>query len=52
VRPAHRADSSPVLAVPNVKVRMEAQHSIPALGLHELLGKTSFYIHRKHTASL
>ena len=35
--PARRADNSAVLAVPNVKVRKEAQHSIPPLSHHDLL---------------
>jgi hypothetical protein len=38
VRPAHRADSSTVVVVPNVKERVEAQHSIPPVRLHDLLG--------------
>jgi hypothetical protein len=33
------ADSSAVLVVPTVKVRMEAHHSIPPLSLNDLLGK-------------
>ena len=37
VRPARRADNSVVLVVPNVRVRLEAQHSIPHLSLHDLL---------------
>jgi hypothetical protein len=40
MRPARRADNSAVLVVPNVKVRMHAQLSIPPLSLHGLLGKT------------
>ena len=35
--PARRADNSAVLVVLNVRLRMEAQHCIPALSLHELL---------------
>ena len=38
MRPAHRAESSIVVVVPNVKERMEAQHSIPPVRLHDLLG--------------
>jgi hypothetical protein len=37
VQLAHRADNSAVLAVSNVKVTMEAQHSIPPVGLHGFL---------------
>jgi hypothetical protein len=37
VRPARRANNSAFLVVPNVKIRMEAQHSIPPLSLHDLL---------------
>ena len=37
MRPARRADNSAVLVVPNVKVRMEARHSIPPLCLDDLL---------------
>jgi len=33
------ADNSAVLVVRNVKVRIEAQHSIPPLSLHDLLTK-------------
>jgi hypothetical protein len=36
-RPASRADNSAVPVVPNVKARMEAQHSILPLGLQDLL---------------
>ena len=39
--PALTANNSAVRIVPNVKVRMEAQHSVPTLGLHDLpLGKS------------
>jgi hypothetical protein len=31
------ADNSAVLVAPNVKVKMEAQHSFPPLNLHDLL---------------
>jgi hypothetical protein len=37
VRPARVADNCAVLVVPNVKVRMEAQHSIAPLSLYDLL---------------
>ena len=37
MRPERRADNSAVLAVPNVKVRMEAQHSVSDLSLHDVL---------------
>jgi hypothetical protein len=37
VWPVRRTDSSTVLVVPNVTVRMEAQYYIPALSLHDLL---------------
>ena len=37
MRPARRVDNSAVLVVPNVKARMEAQHYIPPLSLHDLL---------------
>ena len=39
MRPAFTADNSAVLVVPNVKVRMEADRSIPSLSLQDLLGK-------------
>ena len=39
MRPARRAHNAAVLVVPNVKVRMEAEHSIAPLSLHDLLGK-------------
>jgi hypothetical protein len=37
VQLAHTADSSAILVVPNFKVGMEAQHSMPGLSLHYLL---------------
>ena len=37
VRPARTVDNSAVLVVPNVKIRVEAQHSISALSPHDLL---------------
>ena len=39
MRPARGADSSAVLVVPNVKVRVKAEHSTPPLSLYDLLGK-------------
>jgi hypothetical protein len=44
---AFRADNSAVQVVPNVKVKMEAQHSILPLSLHDLLWRSftfSFHI--------
>jgi hypothetical protein len=35
VRPTSRRDRSAVLVIPNVNIRMEAQHSIPPLSLHD-----------------
>jgi hypothetical protein len=40
LRPAHRTDNSATTVVPNVKVRMEAYHSIPLLSLQKLLQET------------
>ena len=40
MQPARTADNSAVFVVPNVKVRMEAQHSIPPMSLHDLFRKT------------
>ena len=37
MRSARGPDDCVVPAVPNVKVRMEVQHSIPHLSLHDLL---------------
>ena len=37
VRPVREANNSAVLFVPNVKVRMEAEHSMLPLSLHHLL---------------
>jgi hypothetical protein len=37
VQPAHRANNSAALVVPNVKARMEAEHSILLVSLHDLL---------------
>jgi predicted metal-dependent hydrolase len=39
VRPGRKADNSTVQVVPNVKVRLEAQHSILPLSLNDLLRK-------------
>ena len=44
VRPARIADSSAVLVVPNVKVRLEAQHSIARLSRHDLLGESFTFL--------
>ena len=38
MQPTHRAASLVVSAVPNVKVRTAAQHSIYPLSLHYMLG--------------
>jgi len=40
VRPASTAESSAVLVVTNIKIRTEAQHSIPLLSLQDLLQET------------
>jgi hypothetical protein len=46
VQLVHTADSSAILVVPNVKVGMEAQHSIPGLSLHYLLeGSFTFTVY-------
>lgn len=37
---ARRSDNFAVLVVPNVKVKTEAVHSIPALSFHGLLGES------------
>jgi len=39
-RRGSKADNSAVLVVPNVKVRMEAEHSVPLLRFHDLLRKS------------
>ena len=41
---ARRADSSAVLVVPNVKVRMETQHSISPLSVHDLLRESFTFL--------
>lgn len=46
VRPARRAHNSAVLVVSNVKVRLEAAHSIPPLSLHDLLRKRKSFLCR------
>ena len=35
--PAREVDKSVVLVVPNVEVRVEAEHYIPPVSLHDLL---------------
>jgi hypothetical protein len=40
LRPVPSANNSGVLAVPNAKARMKAQHSIPPMGLRDLLGES------------
>jgi len=40
MRPAGGADNYAILVVPNVKIRMETQNSLPLLSLHNLLGKS------------
>jgi hypothetical protein len=43
-RLARRTDSSAVLVVPNVKLRIEAQYSVPRLSLRDLLWENfTFY---------
>ena len=44
VRPVGRADSSAVLVVLNVKVRIEAKHSLIPKSLHDLLRETFTFI--------
>jgi hypothetical protein len=39
MRPARTADSSAVLVLPNDKVKLEGQHAIHPLSLHNFLGK-------------
>jgi len=50
MRPARSSDHSAVLIVPNVKIRMEAQHSSPSVSLRELLRENftffTFFSHR------
>ena len=43
VRPTLIADNTVILVMPNVKVRMEVQHSIHPLGLHDLLRDSFLY---------
>ena len=33
-----KSESAAVLVVPNVKVTVESQHSVPPMSLHDLLG--------------
>jgi len=40
---AFRADNSVLLVMPNVKVRMETQHSISPLCLHDFLGESFIF---------
>jgi hypothetical protein len=46
MRPSLAADNSAFIFVPNVEVRMEAQHSCPHLSLYDLreFSALSFYI--------
>jgi len=44
--PASRAESSAILAVLNVKVRMEDKHSIPPLGLRGLLWQNFIFTNK------
>ena len=44
MRPVCTADNSAVLVVPNVSVRMEAQHSVSSPGLHDLLRGVSILL--------
>jgi hypothetical protein len=41
---ARSADSSAVLVVPNVKIRMEAQHSVPPRSHHDFLRETFYQL--------
>jgi hypothetical protein len=51
VRPVPRADSFAVLVVPNVKVRMEAQHFVFSLSFHDFLQKGfTFFCHSSSSA--
>ena len=43
MRPARTADNFAIVVVLNVKVRMEAQHSIRPLGLHDLLRESFIF---------
>lgn len=43
MRQAHRAESSGVLIVSNVSVRVEAKHSILRLSLHDMLQESLTY---------
>jgi len=50
--PARRADSSAVLVVLNVGLRVEAQHSMPPLSLHDLLWVRFTFIFNNKMACL
>jgi hypothetical protein len=52
LQPAFRADSSAILVVPNDKVRMEAQHTIPCLIPHDLLWESLFLLLEYSTYTL
>ena len=43
VQPARKADNFAVTVVQNVKISMEAQHSIRPLSLHDLLRESFIY---------
>lgn len=43
MRPAHRADNSAVLVVPNAKVRRKPSIPPPPLNLHDLLEKSLLF---------
>jgi hypothetical protein len=45
VRPARRAENSLPLVVLNVKAKLEIQHSIPPLSLHDLLRESFTIFH-------
>ena len=47
MRPVRRGDNTAILVVPNVKVKMEAQHPILPLNLHDLLW-ASFYMRKNY----
>jgi len=59
VRPASTADGSALLVASNIKIRMEAQHSIPLLILQDFLQETCTFkiavvpsIHVQHSIPL
>jgi hypothetical protein len=43
---ARTADNPAVTIVPNVKIKMNARHSISYLSLHDLFGKALFYLYK------